>query len=72
MEEGLCRICHGGPRGLADALVQPCACRGTLANVHVRWGGRGRSVAAALCGRGSVMYLQLALGPDVVCRPRPP
>jgi E3 ubiquitin-protein ligase DOA10 len=29
------RVCYSGPRGLADALIQPCGCRGTQALVHV-------------------------------------
>ena len=35
-----CRICLTSehPRGLADLLVEPCSCRGTLAHVHLRQG----------------------------------
>ncbi|KAL4428477.1 hypothetical protein ABPG75_002566 [Micractinium tetrahymenae] len=38
MDEASCRYCWGsgeGPRGLADALVQPCACRGDTAHLHL-------------------------------------
>ncbi len=38
-DEQHCRMCFDSARGLADALIQPCDCRGTLAFVHVRCGG---------------------------------
>lgn len=41
-EERHCRICFSGERGLADALIEPCDCRGTQALVHVRCGSTTR------------------------------